>query len=204
MRRATRNQYSAEEKIQVVIEGLRGRLRASEKLEIIRLVERSHLPVKRTLPTPGISKPTFYRWLPGISTLVKSAWRTVVQDRAGRGSIFQIRFESRSLSGEVNQKRSVQITDPNTSVPSSKPGQTNVAYGCCLFNLASHNRTRISSASTERYVTNGWTNISFNQSHMPRRQRHNGCGVTIPSDRTWQSPVSHLIKSWRWSRKLYF
>ena len=58
MRRATRNQYSAEEKIQVVIEGLRGRLRASEKLEIIRLVGRSHLPVKRTLPTPGISKPT--------------------------------------------------------------------------------------------------------------------------------------------------
>jgi transposase InsO family protein len=36
---------------------------ASEKLEIIRLVERSHLPVKRTLTTLGISKPTFYRWL---------------------------------------------------------------------------------------------------------------------------------------------
>ena len=46
-----------------MIEGLRGRLPASEKLAIIRLVERSHLPVKRTLTTLGISKPTFYRWL---------------------------------------------------------------------------------------------------------------------------------------------
>jgi len=35
---------------------------ASEKLEIIRLVERSHLPVKRTLANLGISRPTFYRW----------------------------------------------------------------------------------------------------------------------------------------------
>jgi len=34
---------------------------ASEKLEIVRLVERSHLPVKRTLDKPGVSRPTFYR-----------------------------------------------------------------------------------------------------------------------------------------------
>lgn len=35
---------------------------ASEKLEIIRLVERSHLPVRRTLDKLGIAKTTFYRW----------------------------------------------------------------------------------------------------------------------------------------------
>ena len=35
---------------------------ASEKLEIIRLVEESHLPVKRTLDMLGIPKTTFYRW----------------------------------------------------------------------------------------------------------------------------------------------
>ena len=34
----------------------------SEKLEIIRLVERSHLPVRRTLATLGILPMTFYRW----------------------------------------------------------------------------------------------------------------------------------------------
>jgi putative transposase len=35
---------------------------ASEKLEIIRLVEHSHLPVRRTLDKLGIASTTFYRW----------------------------------------------------------------------------------------------------------------------------------------------
>ena len=35
---------------------------ASEKLEIIRLVEQSHLPAKTTLGMLGIPKTTFYRW----------------------------------------------------------------------------------------------------------------------------------------------
>lgn len=35
---------------------------ASEKLEIVRLVEQSHLPVKRTLDKLGIARATFYRW----------------------------------------------------------------------------------------------------------------------------------------------
>ena len=35
---------------------------ASEKAEIIRLVETSHLPVRRTLEKLGIPRATFYRW----------------------------------------------------------------------------------------------------------------------------------------------
>ena len=35
---------------------------ASEKLEIIRLVEKSHLPIRRTLDKLGIARATFYRW----------------------------------------------------------------------------------------------------------------------------------------------
>src|SRR5467141_175358 len=43
--------------------GRRGmRYPASEKLEIIRLVERAHLPARRTLETLGILPSTFYRW----------------------------------------------------------------------------------------------------------------------------------------------
>ena len=38
------------------------RYRASETLEIIRLVEGSHLPTKRTLDKLGIPRTTFYRW----------------------------------------------------------------------------------------------------------------------------------------------
>ena len=35
---------------------------AAEKLEIIQLVEQSHLPVRRSLEQIGIPKSTFYRW----------------------------------------------------------------------------------------------------------------------------------------------
>ena len=35
---------------------------ASEKLEIIRLVERSYLPIKQTLDKLGVPRTTFYRW----------------------------------------------------------------------------------------------------------------------------------------------
>jgi len=35
---------------------------AAEKLEIIRLVEQSHLPARRTLRQLGIPPATFYRW----------------------------------------------------------------------------------------------------------------------------------------------
>ena len=35
---------------------------ASEKLEIIRIVEQSHLPSKITLDKLGVARRTFYRW----------------------------------------------------------------------------------------------------------------------------------------------
>jgi len=35
---------------------------ASDKFEIIRIVEQSHLPAKRTLDQLGIARRTFYRW----------------------------------------------------------------------------------------------------------------------------------------------
>ena len=35
---------------------------APEKLEIIRIVEQSHLPTKQTLDKLGVARRTFYRW----------------------------------------------------------------------------------------------------------------------------------------------
>lgn len=40
----------------------------TEKLEIIRLVEESRQPIKRTLEMLGVSRPTFYRWLDKLDT----------------------------------------------------------------------------------------------------------------------------------------
>ena len=41
---------------------------ASEKLEIIRLVEQSHLPVRRTLEKLGIRPARSYRWYDRLQT----------------------------------------------------------------------------------------------------------------------------------------
>ena len=35
---------------------------ASEKLEIIRIVEQAHLPAKQVLDRLGVARRTFYRW----------------------------------------------------------------------------------------------------------------------------------------------
>jgi len=52
---------------------------ASEKLEIIRLVEQSHQPVKRTLEQIGVSRPTFYRWY----DLYRRFGEAALEDRRG-------------------------------------------------------------------------------------------------------------------------
>ena len=51
-------------------------IRLCEKLEIIQLVEHSHLPVRRTLVKLGIPRATFYRWY--------DLYRTGGPDRLGR------------------------------------------------------------------------------------------------------------------------
>jgi len=53
---------------------------ASEKLEIIRLVEQSHLPVKRTLEKLGVARATFYRWC----DLYQSGGPEALDDRSPR------------------------------------------------------------------------------------------------------------------------
>ena len=55
------------------------RYSASEKLEIIRLVEGSHQSVKRTLEQIGVSRPTFYRWY----DLYRRFGESALQDRRG-------------------------------------------------------------------------------------------------------------------------
>ena len=55
---------------------------ASEKLEIIRLVERSHLPAKRTLDKLGIPRTTFHRWYDRY----QSGGPEALEDRSSRPS----------------------------------------------------------------------------------------------------------------------
>jgi putative transposase len=62
------------------------RYRAAEKLEIIRLVEQSPLPVRRTLIQLGISRATFYRWYQRYQA--RGAVALASQRRGGSGTNF--------------------------------------------------------------------------------------------------------------------
>jgi len=55
---------------------------ASEKLEIIRLVEQSHLPVRKTLEKLGVSRAAFYRWY----NLYQTGGLEALEDKPSRPS----------------------------------------------------------------------------------------------------------------------
>lgn len=67
----------------------------SDRVEIIRLVEESHLPARRTLEILGIARSSFYRWYDryqrgggrtwgsGAKTLLRSAMRTLRRAATG-------------------------------------------------------------------------------------------------------------------------
>ncbi len=69
---------------------------ASEKLEIIRLVDGSHLPTKRTLDKLGIPRTTFYRWYDRYLSGGPEGLRIEVQSRHRSGTASQSRCARRS------------------------------------------------------------------------------------------------------------
>lgn len=90
---------------------------ASEKLEIIRTVEGSHLPTKQTLDMLGIPRSTFYRWydlyledgLDGLSDKSpspKSVWNRIPDDR--RDDLIEFALENEALTA---RELAVKYTD---------------------------------------------------------------------------------------------
>ena len=83
------------------------RLSASEKLEIIRLVERSELSVNRTLQQLGINKSTFYNWyylfhqkgpegLQPLSSRSRQQWNSIPQEQ--KNLVVEVALEYPELS----------------------------------------------------------------------------------------------------------
>jgi putative transposase len=90
---------------------------ASEKAEIIRLVEQSHLPVRRTLEKLGIPRATFYRWydlhrtggpeaLGDRSPRPGRVWNRIPEEI--RGQIIDLALEQPELS---SRELAVRFTD---------------------------------------------------------------------------------------------
>jgi putative transposase len=94
---------------------------ASEKAEIIRLVEQSHLPVRRTLEKLGIPKATFYRWYDLYQTggpealgdrpsRPRRVWNRIPEEV--RGQISALALDEPELSP---RELAVRFTDERTS-----------------------------------------------------------------------------------------
>jgi hypothetical protein len=74
--------------------GRLSRSSASEKYELIRLVEESKLPIKRTLSEIGLPRSTFYRWY-AISVRAWLGLRISPRSRASSGIASQSLFGSK-------------------------------------------------------------------------------------------------------------
>ncbi len=81
---------------------------ASEKLEIIKIVEQSHLPAKKTLDQLGIARRTFYRW---YDRYVEGG-PEALEDRHSRPN----RVWNR-ISAEGPRRPSIAYSRPMTSSP---------------------------------------------------------------------------------------
>jgi hypothetical protein len=75
------------------------RLPASEKQEIIYLVEQSHLPARRTLDMLGIKPSTFYRWYPAGQKPFKTGHRSLT----GSGTAFPDDIRQRIVAIALDQ-----------------------------------------------------------------------------------------------------
>jgi len=79
------------------------RYAASEKLEIIRLVEQAHLPVRKTLEKLGVSRATFYRWY----DLYQTGGLEALEDKPSR----PLRVWNRELAAQFTDTKSYFVSE---------------------------------------------------------------------------------------------
>ena len=125
----------------------RMRYATSDKLEIIRLVEGSHLSARRTLAKLG--------WM----ILTARVWASRSIFLCQPNGLFAASIGS--SNGVENQKLFGLILAPNISVASCRNGLTNKVLPSSTSNPESRSRTPTLSAKTAQSGTNGSTNTSL-------------------------------------------
>ena len=189
------------------------RLLASEKLEIIGLVEQSHLPARRTLQMLGIKPSTFYRWYDrfrsgGPEALEDKApkpdrvWNRIPDDIRQR--VVMMAFEQPELSP---RELATRFTDTNSYyVSESSVYRLLKAHDLIGSPAFTSSRPPTSSGTRRRHPT------SSGRPTSPISRSSAGAGTTSPpssmTTRVTSSPGScarrcvptmspkHL--SWRW------
>src|SRR5262245_46951208 len=87
------------------------RYSASEKFEIIELVEQSSLSIRRTLAPIGIPRSTFYDWY----SRYQEGGIEALEDRGGSGTRSLTRSKRRSSIWPLRSRTCRRVSSPSTS-----------------------------------------------------------------------------------------
>ena len=105
------------------------RLPASEKLEIIGLVEQSHLPARRTLEMLGIKPSTFYRWYDRYRSGGLKPSKTSRRSPIGAGTAFPTRAQRIVMMAFEQPELSPRELRPGSPTPTAITSRNHRSIG---------------------------------------------------------------------------
>lgn len=150
---------------------------ASEKLEIIRLVETSPLPVRQTLAKIGIPKSTFYAWLDRYHTSGLDA----LQDRSPR---------PRRVWNRIPDEVRKQIIDLALDEPELGPREVAVAF-------TDREHSFVSESSVYRILKA--QDLIASPAFIPMKAADQFANPTTAINQLWQTDFTYLkVIGWGW------